>query len=154
MTTDYNIRGSRTTYHDADRRPVQFNIRHLLLFTTLIAAAVAAAAALPTLHGTFVLLAAALIAPGALATIAFTGGPDAKAFCLPAVVPLAFGLYAIAWAFGWCVFQIENPMDLAAWFENRGRIIKTVITASWLCAALAGFACLAIRRARSRAAEA
>jgi hypothetical protein len=133
---------------------LHFNIRHLLLFTTLIAAAVAAAAALPTLHGTLVLLAATLIAPGALVTFAFTGGIDAKAFCLPAVVPLAFGLYGIAWAFGWCVFQIENPMDFVAWFENRGRIIKTVIMASWLCAALAGFACLAICRARTRGANA
>jgi hypothetical protein len=119
----------------------------LLTLTTLIAAAVAAAAALPTLHGTLVLLAATLVAPGALATIAFKGGPDAKAFCLPAIVPLAFGLYGIAWAFGWCVFQIENPLDFAAWFENRGRIIKTVIMASWLCAALAGAICVGIRRA-------
>jgi hypothetical protein len=132
---------------------LQFNIRHLLLFTALIAATVAAAAALPTLHGTLVLLAVALIAPGALVTIAFTGGSDAKAFCLPAIVPLTFGLYGIAWAFGWCVFQIENPTDLAAWFENRGRIIKTVIMASWLCAALAGGICVAIRRARTRGAK-
>jgi hypothetical protein len=132
---------------------VHFNLRHLLLFTTLTAAAVAATAALPTLHGALVLLAATLIAPGALATIAFTGGRDAKAFCLPAAVPLAFGLYTIAWALGWCVFQIENPMDFVAWFENRGRIIKTVITASWLGAALAGFTCLAICRARTSSAD-
>jgi hypothetical protein len=129
---------------------LQFSIRQLLLLTTLAAVTVAAAAVLPTLHGTLVLLAATLILPGALATIAFTGGPDAKALCLPATLPLAFGLYAVAWALGWIVFQSTDYNVLPAWFEERGRLIKTVLLCSWICGALAGLTCLAIRRLLNR----
>jgi hypothetical protein len=129
---------------------MRFALRHLLLLTTLTAAVVAAAAALPTLHGTLLLLTASLILPGVLVTIALTGGADAKALCLPAIVPLAFGIYGVAWAFGWFVFQASDPNELLPWLEAHGRTIKTTLLCSWFIGALAGLVCVAIHVARTR----
>lgn len=138
-----------------DRR-VRFSIRDLLLLTTAAAFAVAAAAVLPTLHGTLILLLAALIAPAALATAAMTGGSDAKVFCLSAIVPIAFALYCLGWAMGWAVYQVTEPNDLSSWIGDHGRTIKALLLASWACGALAGITCVGIRRmhaARSRAGD-
>lgn len=129
---------------------MQFSIRQMLLFTTLAAVTVTAAAVLPTLYGTLVLLTASLVLPGALATIAFTGGPYAKAFCLPAIVPLAFGLYGVAWALGWVVYQTSDAGAITTWVEERGPMIKTVLLSAWTCAALAGLICTLICRLRTQ----
>jgi hypothetical protein len=133
------------------RHVVHFSIRQLLLLTTLTAAAVAAAAKLPTLYGTIALLVASLMLPGALATVAASGGPMAKSFCLPALVPLTMGLYAVGWALGWCTYQSAEPSEMVEWLALHGRVFKAVLLSAWACGAAAGLTCVVIYQTRRRA---
>jgi hypothetical protein len=124
----------------------QFSLRQLLIITTAVACTLAATIALPTAYGSMSLLAATLMLPGILGTIAAVGGPHAKTFCLSAAVPVIFCLYAVGWALGWVVFQSSAPLQIVAWFNDYGRGLKAVILSAWMCGAAAGLFCVVIRR--------
>lgn len=128
----------------------QFSLRQLLVLTAATALLLVASAALPTGVGSIGLLVATLILPGVLATIAAVGGKQAKTFCWSALVPIAFSLYAVGWAFGWVIFQSSDALQLVGWFETYGTALKAVILSAWLCGGLAGTVCLVLRRILER----
>jgi hypothetical protein len=132
--------------HDNHQERWRFSLRQLLIITTAVACTLAATVALPTAYGSISLLVATLVLPGALGTIAALGGPQVKTFCLSALVPIIFCLYAVGWALGWVVFQSSAPLQLMAWFNDYGNGLKSVILSAWICGAVAGLFCVVIRR--------
>ncbi len=64
--------------------------------------------------------------------------------------PLAFGLYGLAWAFGWNIFGASSPSQLIQWFEDRSSVIKAVALASWACGGVAGLSGLCFRWGMNR----
>jgi hypothetical protein len=128
----------------------QFSLRQLLAIMAVAAFIVAAVAALPTQPGSMALFGLTLLVPGLLGTFALAGGQRVRAFCVGAAIPILFSLYALGWALGWVIFSAASIQHVTLWFHSNGRVIKTVILASWICGALAGILCASIQRMRER----
>src|SRR3712207_2606851 len=119
---------------------IQFSLQ--TLFAVIVATCIVfAACAAPGFYGGASMLVMALTMPGALLVFAWNGGRTAKAFGYAALVPVIFGLYGLAWAFGWTLYSASVPVYLTQWLTDRASIIKVVSLGSWFVGGFAGIAC-------------
>ena len=123
----------------------QFSLQTLLV-AMAFSAVVFASFSAPGALGGLSMFTIAVTAPGIFISAAISGDRNAKAFSLPALVPLSFGLYAMAWAYGWNLYGASSPADMLHWFETKSSVIKAVCLASWAASLIAGFTGLAVRK--------
>lgn len=123
----------------------QFSLQTLLIamaFSAVVFAAMSAPGAL----GGLATFAIAVTVPGLFISSAISGDKNVKAFCISGLVPLFFGIYVIAWAYGWNLFSASSPADLLEWFDKKSSVIKAISLVSWTGAILCGSIALAFRK--------